>query len=96
MNVLLSYFGRRETTTFIFFPDDSKTSWLKAALADIQSHLMFAIKKWEFEIVDYMFMDVKEKLALIYTKEPDKEKKEGILNKIKQIGELQVKDLYLI
>lgn len=77
MNALLSYFGRKEMTTFIFFPDDSKTSWLKAALADIQAHLIFAIKKWEFEIVDYMFMDVKEKLAFIYTKESDKEKEKG-------------------
>lgn len=94
MNALPSYFGRK-TTTFIFFPDDSKTSWLKAALAEIQSHLIFAIKKWEFEIVDYMFKKVKEKLALIYTKEPDKEKEKGNF-KQNQIGDLQVKVICLI
>lgn len=73
MNALPSYFGRKETTTSIFFPDDSKTSWLKAALAEIQSHLIFAIKKWEFEIVDYTFKNVKGKLPLIYTQETEKE-----------------------
>lgn len=37
----------------------------------------FNICNKEFEIVDYMFKKVKEKLALIYTKVPDKEKEMG-------------------